>query len=276
MSPRTSLPVAVLLLLVSMPAKAGVLGVPDGYTPDKRWPVIVSLQDNPDPSLTSKVGYFLVHSGDIGVKCTEKLEEDLKSLVARYNIDLNRIYGTGFSRGGHELLEQSWNVPHLFAAGAAVCNDLRYEPKQFNVKFIQTPMLLLHGDHDMFVKTGQRLHELMKDAGCPVQWGTYPGGHTPGVPFKQDVTLLTKFFEQHTFDPNPRQVTHVVIHPRYARAFWVDCKLAANFLDKPATQPELPPLSVGAVKGTMVKAIRRSPGGVHRQGHARQSHRGAG
>jgi dienelactone hydrolase len=122
MSPRVSLAVAVLLLLVSMPAQAGVLGVPDGYTPDKRWP----LQDNPDPALTSKAGYFLVHSGDIGVRCTEKLEENLKSLVARYNIDLNRIYGTGFSRGGHELLEQAWNVPHLFAAGAAVCNDLRY------------------------------------------------------------------------------------------------------------------------------------------------------
>jgi hypothetical protein len=176
------------------------------------------------------------------VECSTKIHGGLKELAAKYRIDASRIYGTGFSRGGHELLEQSWHYPHLFAAIAPVCNDLRSEPKVFFVKHIQnTPTLLLHGDRDSFVKTGGRVHELMKAAGCPVEWATYPGGHTPEAPFKKDLSLLTRFFEKHTFDPFPKAVTHVVVHPRYARAFWVDSYLAASFLDKPPGPPAEPP-----------------------------------
>ncbi|MBM4043434.1 MAG: hypothetical protein FJ290_33525 [Planctomycetes bacterium] len=220
-------------------ASAGLLGVPEAYTPEKSWPVIVSLQDNPDPALTAKSPYFLVHAGGTGVECSTKIHNSLRELAAKYNIDVGRIYGTGFSRGGHELLEQAWHYPHLFAAIAPVCNDLRSEPKVFYVKYIQnTPTLLLHGDRDSFVRTGGRVHELMKAANCPVAWATYPGGHTPEAPFKKDISLLTSFFEKHTFDPFPKQVTHVVVHPRYARAFWVDGYLTASFLDKPPAAPE--------------------------------------
>ncbi len=228
-------PVAIAIVVTfGLNVPAGVLSVPESYTPEKSWPVIVSLQDNPDPALTSRSPYFLVHAGGTGVECSSKIHSCLKDLGAKYNVDVNRIYGTGFSRGGHELLEQAWHYPHLFAAIAPVCNDLRSEPKVFYVKHVQnTPTLLLHGDRDMFLGTGQRVHELMKAANCPVEWGTYPGGHTPEAPFKKDISLLARFFEKHVFDPYPRQVTHVVTHPRYARAFWTDCYLVGSFLDKP-------------------------------------------
>ncbi len=240
------------VLASGLDASAGLLSVPEGYTPDKSWPVIVSLQDNPDPALTAKTPYFLVHAGGTGVECSNKIHGSLKELVAKYNIDLTRVYGTGFSRGGHELLEQSWHYPHLFAAIAPVCSDLRSEPKVFYVKYIQnTPALLLHGDHDSFVKTGGRVLELMKAAGCPVEWATYPGGHTPEAPFKKDLSLLTKFFEKHAFDPFPKAVTHVVVHPRYARAFWIDACLTASFLDKPSAPPTEPPPS--GFPGAMAK-----------------------
>jgi dienelactone hydrolase len=239
--------------------RAGVLGIPDAYTPEKSWPVIVSLQDNPDPALTARTPYFLLHAGSKGVECSSNIHNYLKSLVGKYNIDIRRIYGTGFSRGGHELLEQTWHYPHLFAAIAPVCNDLRTEPKVFFVKYIQnTPTLLLHGDHDMFLRTGQRVHELMKAAGCPVSWGTFPGGHTPQQPFKKDVTLLTSFFEKHVFDPYPKRVVHVVLHPRYARAFWVDTCLVGDFLERPAPEAAEPASRPAGEKPAMVK-----PYGAH-------------
>jgi len=245
--------VAIAFALAAwLSASAGLLSIPEGYTPEKSWPVIVSLQDNPDPALTAKSPYFLVHAGGTGVECSTKIHASLRELVAKYRIDLNRICGTGFSRGGHELLEQSWHYPHLFAAIAPVCNDLRSEPKVFYVKYVQnTPTLLLHGDRDSFVRTGGRVHELMKAAGCPVEWGTYPGGHSPEAPFKKDLSLLTRFFEKHAFEPFPKAVTHVVVHPRYARAFWVDAHLTAGFLDKPSTPPDAPPPS--GFPGAMVK-----------------------
>ena len=243
---RRAAVVIAIVVTFGLNVPAGVLSVPESYTPEKSWPVIVSLQDNPDPALTARSPYSLVHAGGTGVECSSKIHSYLKDLVAKYNIDVNRIYGTGFSRGGHELLEQAWHYPHLFAAIAPVCNDLRSEPKVFFVKHIQnTPTLLLHGDHDMFLRTGQRVHELMKAADCPVEWGTYPGGHTPEAPFKKDISLLTKFFEKRTFDPYPKEVTHVVTHPRYARAFWTDCYLVGSFLDKPPAAPDGPPPASG-------------------------------
>jgi hypothetical protein len=237
------------VLLSAGRSSAGLLSVPEDYTPDRAWPVIVSLQDNPSPALTAKSPYFLVHAGGIGVECGAGIHKNLKDLVGQYRIDVNRIYGTGFSRGGHELLEQSWHYPHLFAAIAPVCNDLRSEPKVFYVRYLQTPTLLLHGDRDLFVRTGRRVFDLMQAANCPVEWGTYPGGHTPQTPFKQDLSLLTRFFEKHTFNPYPKEVRHVIVHPRYARALWVDAYLTADFLEKPTTQPApRPPTSAAMQK----------------------------
>ena len=246
--------VVAIVLASGRSVSAGILSVPEGYAPEKSWPVIVSLQDNPDPALTAKSPYFLLHAGKTGVECSTNIHNYLKDLVAKYNIDVNRIYGTGFSRGGHELLEQAWHYPHLFAAIAPVCNDLRTEPKVFYVKYIQTtPTLLLHGDHDMFLRTGERVRDLMKAANCPAEWGTYPGGHTPEAPFKKDLSLLTKFFERHTSNPYPKEVTHVVVHPRYARAFWVDSYLVGSFLDRPPAPAEGKPAAAGGAPPAMQK-----------------------
>ena len=175
---RIAAVVIAIVLASGRGVSAGLLSIPESYTPEKSWPVIVSLQDNPDPALTAKSPYFLVHAGGTGVECSSKIHNGLKDLAARFNIDLNRIYGTGFSRGGHELLEQTWHYPHLFAAIAPVCIDLR------------------------------------------------------------DLSLLTKFLEKRTFDPYPKEVTHVVVHPRSARGFWVDCRLVGSFLDKPPAPPD--------------------------------------
>ncbi len=219
--------VTVCLILVGAPAaRAGLLSVPAGYRAEKSWPVVVSYQDNPSPALMKETDYFLVHAGGKGTTATSKTRDYLKGLAKRYNIDPFRIYGTGFSRGGHELLAQAWQHPHWFAAIAPVCNDLRREPKVRNVKYLlHTPTLLLHGDGDSFRVTGKRLFGLMKEAGCTVTYTTYPGGHSPKKPFKQDVTLLTDFFDKHRLDPYPKEVVHLVEHKRYSRAFWVDSKL---------------------------------------------------
>lgn len=212
--------------LVVAPLRAGVLGVPAKYTPDKPWPVMVSFQDNPDPALTVKTSYFLVHSGDKGMVASKKFMAEMRSLAGKYNIDPMRIYGTGFSRGGQEVEEQAWCHPDWFAAIAPMCSDLRDKPdrpgKSLLPKWIMTPTLLMHGDGDSFIEDGKQVFELMKSAGCPVEFKTFPGGHAPGVPFKQDVKVLTDFFDKHTLEAYPKSVVHVVTHPELARAFWVD------------------------------------------------------
>ena len=96
-----------LVLAMVAPVSAGLLSVPDAYRPEKSWPVVVSLQDNPSPRLMKKTSYFLVHAGGVGMACSKKIRTELTTLARRYNIDPLRIYGTGFSRGGQEVLSQA-------------------------------------------------------------------------------------------------------------------------------------------------------------------------
>jgi hypothetical protein len=214
---------AVLLALVCSSASAGLLAVPKDYTPDKSWPVIVCTQDGPSKELAANLGYFLIHAGGKGVETSSKIRTYLLNCAKKYNIDPFRIYATSFSRGGHEILTQSWQFPDRFAAIAPICNDLRSKPKVFNVKYlVNTPTLLLHGTGDSFRNTGKALFELMKAAKCDVKYETYPGGHSPTPIFKKDLKRVTDFFEQHKLNPFPKQVVHLVEHKRYARAFWVD------------------------------------------------------
>ena len=231
--PKCACVIAGAVLLCSLPAGGGLLSVPKEYAPKKAWPVIVSYQDNPSVEQMKTVPYFLVHAGGKGMQATNKTRTYLKDLARRYNIDPLRVYGTGFSRGGQEVLQQAWEHPHWFAAIAPVCNDLRRKPdrnlKDLNVKYLgNVPALLLHGEHDSFRRTGQILFGHMKGAGCPVQFRTYPGGHSPQLPFKDNVRMLTDFFDKHKLDPCPKQVVHIVTHKRYSRAFWVDSTLVRD------------------------------------------------
>ncbi len=224
---------AWLVLAVSARAPAGLLSVPQAYRPERSWPVVVSLQDNPSPKLMGKTDYFLVHAGGVGMACSRKIRSELLRLARRYNIDPLRIYGTGFSRGGQEILIQAWQHPDWFAAVAPICSDLRPKPnrndRHLNVKYLfKVPTLMLHGLHESFRPTGRKEYELMKQAGCRVLWKSFPGGHSPAPVYAADVSMILDFFDEHKLDPYPRTVVHLVQHKSHSRAFWVDAILVSD------------------------------------------------
>ncbi len=206
--------------------------VPRGYEPSKSWPLIISYQDDPDDKEVRQRSYFLIRAIQKGYPTgltyvENKTRTYLKEAAREYNIDPLRIYATGFSYGGHTDLVVAWRYPHWFAAIMPICNDLRDKQTPYVRYLKNVPTFLVHGDHDAFLKTGQVIHKLMTEAGCPVAWATYPGGHNP-VPFRGDVKMLTDFFDKHVMNPYPKTVSHVVEHRRYSRAFWVDAKLASD------------------------------------------------
>ncbi len=206
--------------------------VPRDYDPKKSWPIMFSFQDNPSDEQIRTVPYFLVRCVQKGypkgmVELEFKTRCILKDVAQDFNIDPFRIYGTGFSFGGHTGLRMAWRFPDLFAAIAPLCSDLR-DASAPNVKFlVNTPALLLHGTHDDFLNPGKKVFEWMKEAGCNVQFQTYEGGHDP-APFRNNVKLIADFFDQHKLNPYPRRVTHAVEHKRYSRAFWVDAKFVKD------------------------------------------------
>jgi len=162
------------------------------------------------------------------VRLENKTRSILKAVAREFNIDPFRVYATGFSYGGRTDLIFAWRYPHWFAAIAPVCNDLRNEQTPYVKQLKNVPTLLLHGDRDSFLRTGKQVHAYMVEAGCPVTFRTYKGGHDSTVPFLRDLSMLTDFFDRHRMDPYPKLVSHIVEHKRYSRAFWVDAKLTKD------------------------------------------------
>ena len=205
--------------------------VPQDYTPQESWPFILASQNQIAVKAMEQAPYFAAYGPSEGVVAP------LLETAKKYHLDPYRIYATGFSRSGHGLLETAWLHPDRFAAIVPVCEDMRWK-EQYTVQKIdllkyiqQTPTLLLHGDHDSFLTTGKKNFELMQAAGCPVQFGTYPGGHDPDPIYFRDIPRLTRFFGQHVLNPYPKVVDHVVCSYAATRAFWVDCHVAKGSVE---------------------------------------------
>jgi len=207
--------------------------VPKAYEPSKSWPIVISYQDDPSDKEIRKTPYFLIRCIQKGYPTgltyvENKTRTYLKDVARDYNIDPLRVYATGFSYGGHTDLTVAWRFPHWFAAIAPVCSDLRGEQAVCVKQLKNVPTLLLHGTGDSFLATGKVVHKYMVEAGCPVEFKTYPGGHSADPIFRGDISVLTKFFDKHVMDPYPKTVNHIVEHKRYSRAFWVDAKLVKD------------------------------------------------
>lgn len=233
--------VAVVLLVIGMVsmsvARAGVLSVPEGYTPEKKWPVVVCTQNSPSAEVMAKTPYFLVHAGGMGVKVSEGIRDSLKQVAGQYNIDPLRIYATSFSRGGQEIMLQASQYPDRFAAIAPVAHDLRpigdFGRRMIErVSDLRMPVLGLYGTGDNYREEGMTTFATMKAAGVPVIVETYPGGHDPKPVWDTERNKVwLEFFARHRLDPYPREITHWVDHKRYSRAFWVDATLVRDMSD---------------------------------------------
>ena len=221
--------------------------VPKGYTPERSWPLVIVAQNQVSGKAMESVPYFAAYCGSEG--CRAPLAETAR----KYNIDPFRIYATGFSRSGHGLLEWTWVHPDWFAAIAPVCEDMRekaqYKKQKIELlKYIQqTPTYLWHGDHDSFLATGRKNYELMKAAGCPVQFGTYLGGHGPDPLYFNDIRKLTDFFDQHVLNPYPKDITKVIDRNTGTRAFWADAKVG-----KITPETDYPVFRVKAKEGSLI------------------------
>ena len=200
-----------------------------GYEPGKSWPIVISYQNGPEKAQRRKLPYFFISSVQKaypkGWTMVEgKTRSFLKDVARDFNIDPFRVYATGFSFGGRTDQVIGWRFPHWFAAIAPVCSDLRDEQATLAKYLRNVPALLLHGTGDSFLAAGRKVHEHMKAAGCDVTFETYPGGHDPKRIFANP-KRLTDYFDKHRSQPCPRLVSHVVEHPRYSRAFWVNAGL---------------------------------------------------
>ena len=182
-----------------------LLFLPEGYAakPSTNWPLILFLHGigergsdpwkvkvHGPPKIAEKMTNFPFIV--ISPQCpngewwsNEILGALLDEMIAKYQVDTNRLYLTGLSMGGFGAWNLALEFPQRFAAVAPVCGGGNpYYPNAYDARrkavLKSLPFWVFHGDKDPSValEESERMVKALKKFGCDVKFTVYPGvGH---------------------------------------------------------------------------------------------------
>ena len=230
------------------------LYVPRDYTPERKWPLVISLHGAgsnhrlnlrrvfglgnrpgesdaqagrlfpPFPNVPMIVATPFAR-GTMGYQTIA--EQDVYDVRAdvrkRFNIDEDRVYLTGISMGGGGALWFGMTRPDLWAAIAAVCPALPegVEARARNGQHI--PIGLFQGALDPLVPAiaTRALHKRLEGAGVPASYTEYPGiRHNAWDPAYANAAIF-RWFEQHRRVRSPERVRFRTDAYKYSSAYWL-------------------------------------------------------
>ncbi len=128
---------------------------------------------------------------------TRAVNQLLDSIVENNNIDKNRIYLTGLSRGGGAAWEMVVQYPDKFAALAVVCGMTPVPYAAWIDK--EMPIWVFHGEEDASIpiSESEAMVKRLKEMNYDVKFTKYPGvGHDSWVKAYNTEALYTWFIEQ--------------------------------------------------------------------------------
>ncbi|OGJ92472.1 MAG: hypothetical protein A2487_00685 [Candidatus Raymondbacteria bacterium RifOxyC12_full_50_8] len=210
--------------------------IPNGYNPSTPAPLMVSHKDSPSETLVKQTPYVLIRNYQVPdefklVRSDAKTRAVLIDVSKVVHISPFRIYSTGYSFGGKTTYNMAWNNVHWFAAIVPLDADLCTSDDYFfeDCMYMQNvPTHIGHAVNDAFLSCGIAVYNAMYTAGNPVDSFHFPGGHDVDVPYRQDLSLVTDFFDQYTMHPYPKEVHHIVECTKWPRAFWVEAITSYN------------------------------------------------
>lgn len=182
-----------------------VLFVPRGYTPEKRWPLILFLhgagERGVDGKKPAQVGLapairkrpdfpFLAvfpQCEDVETRPVRGWAADgpdarramriLDEVERQYKVDPDRVYLTGLSMGGFGCFSLAAKDPDRWAAVAPVCGGGR---KEWAPTIARLPFWIFHGGADAVVppQLSRTMVEALREAGAEPRYTEYEGvGH---------------------------------------------------------------------------------------------------
>jgi len=114
----------------------------------------------------------------------------IDELIAKHNIDSDRLYLVGLSMGGYGTWEAVSRWPKRFAAAAPICGgaDTGYADQLTDL-----PLWVFHGENDPVVQVqySRDIVQAIRDAGGDPKYTEYPGvGHNSWTPAFAEPELL--------------------------------------------------------------------------------------
>lgn len=200
-----------------------LLFLPQSYGQDagKKWPLIVFLHGSgergddinqvkkhgPPKMLDEQPDFpFIVASPQAAANTdwsSASVNALVDELVRQLAVDVNRIYLTGLSRGGHGTWAIAADRPERFAAIAPVCG-VSDPAKACALKGV--PVWAFHGEDDEVVSLASdaRMVDAVRACGGAVKFTVYPGvGHDAWSPTYANPALF-EWFLQHSLSSRRR------------------------------------------------------------------------
>ena len=147
-----------------------------------------------------------------------------------FDIDENRIWLTGVSRGGHMTWDLGARFPDRWAALAPMIGGPRWLPQrgQNNIRYLENlahlPMRLLQGEKDQKGLIDNQKFAFVKLARLGAKDAKFVGFADRGHSFGMEAVDWTEFLGLAKRDPLPKKVvrTCASLDQGEGRAFWVD------------------------------------------------------
>ncbi len=193
-------PVGVIHRRRAAPLADYSLYVPEGYSPDRQWPLIVGLHGaygRGDHFIWSWLrpaksrGYMLMAPKSLDVtwsilqpECDARsVAEMLDEVCAEYAVDRSRVYLSGLSDGGTYTYLLGLTRPELFAGIAPIAGDFHgmMDDMLRRKQGIGLPIHIVHGalDHIFPVETIRSGHALLNRLGYDARYEELPDwGHS--------------------------------------------------------------------------------------------------
>jgi predicted esterase len=230
------------------------INVPNAYTPQKQWPLVISLhgadsnhrlnlrrvfgQGNRLGETDSQATRMFPALGDSGFIVASPLargnmgyqgiaEKDvydvLDDVKRRFSIDPDRVYLTGLSMGGGGTLWLGLTRPDIWAAIAAVCPAPPLGIEELAGNALNFPVKLFQGQIDPLVPAAQTRawQQRFDDAGVHSEYVEYPGVRHNAWDYAYKNRAIFEWFRQFTRVSKPSKVHFASDNYAHASAYWL-------------------------------------------------------
>ncbi|HDR89370.1 MAG TPA: hypothetical protein ENN63_07060 [Bacteroidetes bacterium] len=180
------------------------LFIPDDYTGEKRFPLLVYLHGSGDDDrVLSRTpvkpsGFIVLAPNGRGTsncfavpKAQADIEYSISDVIKNFSIDTTKIILSGFSMGGYGVYRTYYEHPERYRAIAILSghpdlarrwidpDEPNFLENKYLKKFRNVPIFIFHGTNDLncpFELT-EKMVKKLRHAGCNVTFETDRGGH---------------------------------------------------------------------------------------------------
>lgn len=276
---------AAYLSEVDGTAQPFTLAVPEGYSPERPYALLVDLH-GAGGTHERRPDYWWGEFGDadssyqagtIGASVMGRGrwsgyqglgEEDvlqvIKWIKSHYRVDPDRVYIRGGSMGGRGTWLIAARYPDIFAGAMADCGWPVFATLP---NLVNLPTYVNHGAADWVVAVGySRLGvNLLQEAGSPVVYSEYPGvGHDVWNRARPEGCMAR--LASHRRIADPARIRIHAEHPRYAGMYWGRIEKWDDPHTLATLEAQVLPGNVVSVNLTNVAQARLSPPAKHLTG----------